>query len=75
VGFNGKGKNVSWNSRGIGIATSYQPGPNNPLLSAHPAGVLAVFMDGHVKLLTKQTPFAIIRRLATRDDGQQIQDF
>jgi hypothetical protein len=37
--------------------------------------VLAVFMDGHTQGLTKNTPPAIVKRLATRDDGQQIADY
>jgi prepilin-type N-terminal cleavage/methylation domain-containing protein len=67
---NGKGANLSWNANGIGLR-----GANNPLTSAHPNVVLAVFMDGHVQSIAKQTHPAILKRLATRDDGQQIQDF
>ena len=48
---------------------------NNPLVSAHPNVVLAVFMDGHTQGSTKNTPPAIAKRLATRDDGQQIADY
>jgi len=36
---------------------------------------LAVFMDGHTAALTKNTPAPIVKRLATRDDGQQIGEF
>jgi hypothetical protein len=36
---------------------------------------LAIFMDGHTQPLTKNTPAAIVKRLATRDDGQQVADF
>jgi prepilin-type N-terminal cleavage/methylation domain-containing protein len=70
LGFNGKQKSHNFNANGIGLN-----GPNRQLLSAHPAGALAVFMDGHVQLLTKQTNFVYLRRLATRDDGQVIGDF
>ena len=70
IGFNGKKANHNFNSQGIG-----QRGPNNPLISAHPNVVLAVFMDGHVQTIAKQTHPAIIKRIATRDDGQQVQDF
>ena len=48
---------------------------NNPLLSAHPNVVLAVFMDGHTQAITKNTPAPIVKRLVTRDDGQQIGEF
>jgi hypothetical protein len=37
--------------------------------------VLAVFMDGHTQALNKTTPPPIVKRLATRDDGQQIGEF
>jgi len=36
---------------------------------------LALFLDGHTQSLTKTTHAAIIKRLATRDDGQQLNDF
>jgi hypothetical protein len=42
---------------------------NNPLLSAHPNVVLAVFMDGHTAPIPKKTPASVVKRLATRDDG------
>lgn len=65
VGFNGRGFNVTLPSNGIGPL-----GPNNPLLSAHPAGILAAYLDGHVALLTKTTDLWTAKRLATRDDGE-----
>jgi prepilin-type N-terminal cleavage/methylation domain-containing protein len=65
VGFNGRGFNVTLPSNGIGTL-----GPNNPLLSAHPAGILAAFLDGHVATLTKNTDLWTAKRLATRDDGE-----
>jgi len=55
-----------------GIGQTHQ---NNPLLSAHPNVVLAVFMDGHTAPITKNTPAPIVKRLSTRDDGQQIGDY
>jgi prepilin-type N-terminal cleavage/methylation domain-containing protein len=70
IGFNGKNSGLSYNANGIGSR-----GANNPLVAAHPNVVLAVFMDGHVATLSKSTHPAIAKRLATRDDGQQIQDF
>jgi len=80
IGFNGKNQNVqglgtpqttaTGNSQGIG-----QTQQNNPLISAHPNVVLAVFMDGHTAAVTKNTPAAIVKRLSTRDDGQQIGDY
>src|SRR5262245_45066314 len=70
VGFNGRNSGMAWNTLGIGSR-----GANNPLVSAHPNVVLAVFLDGHVASLTKTTPPAVVKRLATRDDGQLIGDF
>lgn len=79
IGFNGKNvafplgtqTNTNFNVvQGIG-----QTQQNNPLISAHPNVVLAVFMDGHTAAITKNTPAAICKRLATRDDGQQIGDY
>jgi hypothetical protein len=76
VGFNGKnanfplGANAATNVnvvQGIG-----QTQGNNPLISAHPNVVLAVFMDGHTGQIAKNTPAAVVKRLATRDDGQQV---
>jgi prepilin-type processing-associated H-X9-DG protein len=60
----------NWGGGGVGVN-----GPNLPLLSAHPAGAQCGFMDGHVQMLTKQTPTYILMRLAIRDDGGVIGDF
>jgi prepilin-type N-terminal cleavage/methylation domain-containing protein len=71
VDFNvGRGGNSQNELQGIG-----QNRGNNPLVSAHPNVVLAVFMDGHTHTITKNTPAPIVKRLATRDDGQQVADF
>jgi prepilin-type N-terminal cleavage/methylation domain-containing protein len=78
VGYNGKstnlqlGKNAQATTCVQGIGQTQQ---NNPLISGHPNVVLAVFLDGHTQAITKNTPAPILKRLATRDDGQQIGDF
>jgi prepilin-type N-terminal cleavage/methylation domain-containing protein/prepilin-type processing-associated H-X9-DG protein len=59
----------NWNASGIGTR-----GPNNPLLSAHPAGAMVGYLDGHVQLITKQTATYVAKRLAIRDDGGVIPD-
>ena len=72
IGINNRnpGGGVSnWNANGIGVR-----GANNPLLSAHPAGAMVGFLDGHVILITKQTATYIAKRLAIRDDGGVIPD-
>lgn len=60
----------NWGTEGIGVR-----GPNNPLLSGHPAGATVGFLDGHIQLLTKQTAKWIAKRLAIRDDGGVIPEF
>jgi len=78
IGFNGKNVNIDVGNSATatnviqGIGQTQQ---NNPLLSAHPNVVLAVYMDGHTQQVTKNTPAPIVKRLATRDDGQQIGDY
>ena len=74
IGYSAVTPAVGWNGKNP-TATLASQNPNSPLLSAHPNGVMSVFLDGHVQLLTKQIPLALLKRLATRDDGQQIQDF
>jgi hypothetical protein len=80
IGFNGKNQNVQGLGTPQASAVSVTQGigqtqGNNPLISAHPNVVLAVFMDGHTAAVTKNTPAPICKRLATRDDGQQIGDY
>jgi hypothetical protein len=79
IGYNGKGVNFgSAQMKGQGtqmVQGIGQTGPNNPLISGHPNIVLAVYMDGHTQAITKNTPPAIVKRLATRDDNQQIGDY
>jgi hypothetical protein len=74
IGFNGKGANpflnITNNTTCVDGIGSF--GLNRPLLSAHPNVVLAVFMDGHTQALTKTTHVVAVKRLATRDDGQNI---
>jgi prepilin-type N-terminal cleavage/methylation domain-containing protein len=79
IGFNGKSANIQGINGGNTLNQSFQGigqgQQNNPLLSAHPNVVLAVFMDGHTQAVTKNTHVAIVKRLGTRDDGQQIGDY
>jgi hypothetical protein len=80
IGFNGKNQNVQGLLTPTTTATGFNQGigqthQNNPLISAHPNVVLAVFMDGHTQAVTKNTPAPIVKRATTRDDGQQIGDY
>jgi len=78
IGFNGKNVNFQLGTAAAdttvvqGIGQTQQ---NNPLISAHPNVVLAVYLDGHTQAITKNTPAPIVKRIATRDDGQQIGDY
>ncbi len=50
-------------------------GANNPLLSAHPGGIQALFGDGSVHFLTETMNLPTLKMLATRDDGQVVPAF
>ncbi|QDV71352.1 hypothetical protein Poly24_50870 [Rosistilla carotiformis] len=56
-----------------GVGSNY--GPNNPLLSAHPGGVQAVFGDGSVHFIAETIAMPIVKYLATRDDGEVVNGF
>lgn len=45
-------------------------GANNPLLSAHPQGVNALFADGSVHFVADSVSLRLLKSQATRDDGQ-----
>jgi prepilin-type processing-associated H-X9-DG protein len=53
-----------WNSEGANV----------PLISNHTGGVNALYGDGSVHFLSDSTPLLTLAQLATRDDGQVIQD-
>ncbi|MBA2114986.1 DUF1559 domain-containing protein [Bremerella alba] len=53
-----------------GISTNY--GANNPLISEHPGGVMAVFVDGHVEFIAETIELDVFKYQATRDDGQVV---
>lgn len=66
-----------WNQGGIGQGTATSGhGVNNPLVSAHSGGGVPVaFLDGHVQMLSKLTDIVVLQRLATRDDGGEVEGF
>lgn len=43
--------------------------PNNPMLSTHPGGCLALMTDCSVHFMADSTSLVLLKRLATRDDG------
>jgi hypothetical protein len=47
-------------------------GHNNPLQAPHPGGLLVAFVDGSVQFISGTTDFAILLRIAIRDDGQNV---
>jgi prepilin-type N-terminal cleavage/methylation domain len=59
------------------IYKGIQPGggPNNPLLSFHDGGANVLLTDGSAKFISDSTALSILKRLATRDDGQTISEF
>ena len=44
-------------------------GPNNPLSSRHPGGVLVLLLDGSAHFITDTMDLLLLRELSTRDDG------
>ncbi|MFN3152934.1 DUF1559 domain-containing protein [Bremerella sp.] len=48
-------------------------GPNIPLLSSHPGGVMGLNGDGHVSFLAETIDLNLLKLLATRDDGQVVE--
>jgi type II secretory pathway pseudopilin PulG len=53
-----------------GISINF--GANNPLLSAHPGGVMVLGVDGHVRFYAETGDLDILKYMATRDDGQIV---
>jgi prepilin-type N-terminal cleavage/methylation domain-containing protein len=47
----------------------YSWGPNLPLVSPHPGGVNIAIGDGAVMFMTDETDLGLLKRLATKDDG------
>jgi len=61
---------------GFGAAGNMNPyEPNIPLLSAHPAAVVAGLVDGSVRTVGKTIDFAVLTALSDRQDGNAIGDF
>jgi prepilin-type N-terminal cleavage/methylation domain-containing protein len=50
-------------------------GPNNPLVSAHPGGVMILLTDGSVRFLSETTNLEVLKIIAERDTGLPVQDF
>ena len=78
---------TSWDNRTFNLTCVYHPvnfkttagygvpgncGPNTPIQSAHPGGVNVAFADGSVQYLSDSLDIAVLRNLATRNDGQAI---
>ena len=57
-------------STGYGIPNNC--GPNSPIQSVHPGCANVAFADGSVHALSESLDIAILRCLATRNDGQAI---
>jgi prepilin-type N-terminal cleavage/methylation domain-containing protein len=50
-------------------------GVNNPLLSAHPGGIMAALTDGSSRFISDSIDLATLKQLADRDDGGVLPDF
>ncbi|QEG42057.1 DUF1559 domain-containing protein [Roseimaritima ulvae] len=55
-----------------GISLNF--GVNNPLISTHPGGVMAVAADGHVTFVAETMDLTMLKFKATRDDGQVVEE-
>jgi prepilin-type N-terminal cleavage/methylation domain-containing protein len=54
------------------VPTPETIGHNNPIQSAHPGGLLVALVDGSVQFMAQTVDVMIARRVAIRDDGQNI---
>jgi prepilin-type N-terminal cleavage/methylation domain-containing protein len=61
------------NTKTYGLpGVSINHGANNPLVSAHPGGVMCGWTDGSVRFLSESSDLILLKRFATRDDGQVV---
>ena len=59
-----------------GFAGRYNnDGPNNGIYSAHTGGVTCLLGDGSVRFIAENIDILSLKRLCTRDDGVQVDDF
>jgi len=56
-----------------GISDNF--GPNNPLVSPHPGGVLICMTDASVRFLSDSTALDVLKILADRDTGVPLPEF
>lgn len=49
--------------------------PNRPILSAHAGGAFVALCDGSVRMLSDNMDVIVLKRLATRDDGEPLGEF
>ncbi len=58
------------NTRSVLPGVSHDVGPNNPLVSVHPGGIMCLRSDGGSTFLSEEIEFDVVRYLSIRDDGQ-----
>jgi prepilin-type N-terminal cleavage/methylation domain-containing protein len=56
-----------------GISDNF--GPNNPLISAHPGGVMICMTDGAVRFLSETTDLEVLKIISDRDTNLPVQEF
>lgn len=49
--------------------------PNRPIISAHTGGAFVALCDGSVRMLGDNMDVLVLKRLATRDDGEPLGEF
>lgn len=50
-------------------------GANNPLNSSHTGGVMVGLADGSVQFISDSIHLETLKKIATRDDGQTVDNF
>lgn len=50
-------------------------GPNNPLTSSHPGGVMVLRCDGSTRFISENLSLVTMKQLATRDDGAVVGEY
>lgn len=68
---------LTWLNRRDVPSASSQCGtlnPNRPLISPHTGGVHALFCDGSVRFLGENMNLTTVKRMATRDDGNSLDE-
>jgi prepilin-type N-terminal cleavage/methylation domain-containing protein len=77
-GFSPPSYNITTIRHPVGTRDAAIPGvkwnqPNHPLVSLHLGGAMGVYADASVSFISQTVDLRTLKRLATRDDGQVVQ--